>query len=367
MTLGNTDPKPPTMPSTTTSLVRTASSPASNTTTIRTNNKPQENVQIIAVRNDALSANSKSRSSSPCVSKVLVNSDVTATSPRRNLSSASFSVRNTQHPHPALKAVNIHNLTSQPSSLPAMSNAVKRSRSTSDSSGSSDSAAKVQVFQLEQHCKNLEGELDNVKDEILKILTDKTSASKENESLKHYVKAYNDLRLENEDLRKEVALLKIANPPKSPALSTSSKSSSSSSSSGSHTNVDRSSPDGQEYDLEDNPASSSSNASSCQRVISLQDDVIKDQDSQPVVDAKVEALQSEVAALRLEHEKEKKTIEERCKELEESLDLMKSEFENMEDYWQVREHVHLGQVHPISQKTLRPKILFILYVPAGRS
>ena len=182
----------------------------------------------------------------------------------------------------------------------------------------------MQVFQLEQHCKNLEGELESVKDEILKIISDKTSKSKENESLKHYVKAYEDLRQENESLKKELALIKISNPPKSPALSTSSKSSSGSSTT---ENIDRSSPDGQEFDLVSTTSSTTS---------TKEDNSSKDDDSKALLDdAKAVELQKEVDLLKEKHEKESAALEGKVKELEESLELMKNEFENMEDYWQV--------------------------------
>ncbi len=36
------------------------------------------------------------------------------------------------------------------------------------------------------------------------------------------------------------------------------------------------------------------------------------------------------------------TLSERCSSLEESLELMRSEFENMEDYWQVRGYLGGG-------------------------
>ena len=84
-----------------------------------------------------------------------------------------------------------------PASLPAIS---------SSGSGNSGKSGKkeVQVFQLEQHCKNLEDQLDEVrysitskdwssltltfkvKYEIVKILSDKADFSKENAVLKNY-------------------------------------------------------------------------------------------------------------------------------------------------------------------------------------
>lgn len=309
-----------------------------------------DNIQIIAVRSGgneckklqhsnstaAASASLRTRSNSPCVSKILINGS-------KSLSSASFS-------GPRL---NTSTSQQQPASLPVISNAVKRSRSVS---GSESDRSKVQVFQLEQHCKNLEGELDHVKDEILKILSDKSTKSKENESLKHYVKAFEELRVENEGLRKELALLKISNPPKSPALSTSSKSSA-----GSDTqNIDRSSPDGQEFDQLD---STSTNVSSCSRQLEsdhsqLEESSLKKELEVAVEESKLakkelDKVRSELERLKQQEEVKEKEEEEtkvetekapvrvgtltsKCKDLEESLELMQKEFENMEDYWQVR-------------------------------
>ncbi len=121
----------------------------------------------------------------------------------------------------------------------------------------------LQVFQLEQHCRNLEGELESVKEGIMKILSDKSSTSRENESLRQAASAYDELREENERLRRELEGRQKTDPPKSPALSTSSKGSSSNSSTSTDPtgNADRSSPDGQEF--EDETTSSSASGPSC--------------------------------------------------------------------------------------------------------
>ena len=72
------------------------------------------------------------------------------------------------------------------------------------------------MFQLEQHCKNLEGELDQVKVEIVRILSDKDEFYRENETLKHYVSVVGRLREENMELKKELDGLKMM-PPRSPS------------------------------------------------------------------------------------------------------------------------------------------------------
>ncbi len=115
----------------------------------------------------------------------------------------------------------------------------------------------------------------------MKILSDKSVASRENESLRGYARAYDDLRAENDRLRRALgdrdrdrdrALgdrdrdrtlgdrnRDKSDPPKSPALSTSSKGSSTSSTDPT-ANADRSSPDGQEFEEETTSSSASGHA-----------------------------------------------------------------------------------------------------------
>ena len=93
-------------------------------------------------------------------------------------------------------------LTSKPAG-PASLPVPLSSSGVNSSSKSGKGKKEVQVFQLEQHCKNLEDQLDEVgiypfhkilahlliskvKFEIVKILTDKADFSKENAVLKNY-------------------------------------------------------------------------------------------------------------------------------------------------------------------------------------
>ena len=59
-----------------------------------------------------------------------------------------------------------------------------------------------QVFQLKQHCRSLEGELDGVKSEIVRIITEKDGFLRENGFLK-------DLKMERDDLKEENKKLKL--------------------------------------------------------------------------------------------------------------------------------------------------------------
>jgi len=66
---------------------------------------------------------------------------------------------------------------------------------------------KVEVIELKKHCKSLVDELDSVKSEIVKILTEKNKYMKQNDELHEYKATYEELELENKQLKKQ--LLKI--------------------------------------------------------------------------------------------------------------------------------------------------------------
>ena len=93
--------------------------------------------------------------------------------------------------------VESNTFTSGPASLPGCS---KNTNSASVASNPSD----VNVFQLEQHCKDLEDELDQVKFQIVKIVSDKNDYSKENAVLKTYQNAFAALTEQNELLKRKV-------------------------------------------------------------------------------------------------------------------------------------------------------------------
>ena len=294
---------------------------------------------------------------------------------------------------------------------------MKRSRSTS-----CDNSDRSKVFHLEQTCRNLiEGELDTVKDGIIKSLTNKSNASRENASLRHMARQYEKMRAENADLKRQVAaankkravaadeeakekkkdsdkseeikkendelkkeleLLKVRlsasaavskssnNKSSSSSSSPASPASSRSSDTGSDQqdvkslNIDRSSPDGQEFDLEN--ASTSSSASSCTaaaanstpvqsaptkeiaEVSADESDLLKEL-RREVDELKEKLAAAERIELKADEEAPKQEaapaplppdVEAKVKDLEESLEMMKGEFENMEDYWQVRSNVH---------------------------
>jgi len=72
---------------------------------------------------------------------------------------------------------------------------------------------KVEVIELKKHCKSLVDELDSVKSEIVKILTEKNNYLKQNDELQEYKASYEDLELENKQLKQQ--LLKMMEEQKS--------------------------------------------------------------------------------------------------------------------------------------------------------
>jgi hypothetical protein len=168
-------------------------------------------------------------------------------------------------------------------------------------------------MELERHCQNLEDELDIVKKEILKILSEKTKCFKENAELKKALATDVSLTFngnETTNLPTPTFLPTLTNLPTptnnllTPSNTMTSKKM-----------QDRYSPDGQE-DLSKISAN-----------LFSKNEIPK---SVPPVEEK---SKDEIA---------RKELEAKCKELEESLELMQAEFEKMEDYWQVNQQNHVN-------------------------
>ena len=176
-----------------------------------------------------------------------------------------------------------------PSSLPVLS-----ATHTTPKAGKKE----VQVFQLELHCKNLEDQLDSVKFEIVKILSDKADFSKENAVLRSYQQAFIELELQNCELRRR--LQEEGNRPETSQETMEVVKM--------IPDIDRSSPDGQEKEM----------LAPCHL------------GSSKMAEEEVGRLQQRLEVL----EEEKRGLQDKVGQLEESLGLMQSEFESMEDYWQ---------------------------------
>ena len=149
-------------------------------------------------------------------------------------------------------------------------------------------------MELERHCQNLEDELDIVKKEILKILSEKTKCSKENAELKKALAT--DVSLTFNDAETTIVPIPTHSLSTPSTLMSTKKM------------QDRYSPDGQE-DLSKISTNLFSKIETTKEVPSAE-----------------EKSKDEIV---------RKELEAKCKELEESLELMQAEFEKMEDYWQV--------------------------------
>jgi len=156
------------------------------------------NVQIISIRK---LGNSTPQTS--CVSKVTVNT--TEEIPRIPSDSSSDKVTLTQ-PDSRLQcwppSSSILPLSHFPTNS-LLNNSLKRTQSALVTKH-------VQVSQLKEHCRSLEGELDGVKSEIVRIIQEKQGCLEENCVLQQYKKVCKELekereiwKAENEDLRKE--------------------------------------------------------------------------------------------------------------------------------------------------------------------
>ena len=135
--------------------------------------------------------------------------------------------------------VESNTFTSGPASLPGCS---KNTNRASVASNSLD----VNAFQLEQHCKDLEDELDQVKFQIVKIVSDKNDYSKENAVLKIYQNAFAALTEQNELLKRKVEEYSVMDPLTTSRGSDTDNLSNEITTTKQISKIDRSSPDGQE-------------------------------------------------------------------------------------------------------------------------
>ena len=169
---------------------------------------------------------------------------------------------------------------------------------------SSSEGNKIDVIQLERQCKDLEDQLDQVKHQIVKIVTDKNDVSKENAVLKNYQIAFTSLTEQNLFLKQ-----KLEN--NSKMLDTSLESTFK------VPETDRTSPDGQEREKD--------------QILVFKSSIEYETELNILVE-KVKTLEEEKTVNRKKLE-QLNSLEVKNKELVESLDMIKEEFESMEDYW----------------------------------
>ena len=172
------------------------------------------------------------------------------------------------------------------------------------------SATSKKPMELARHCQNLEDELDVVKKEILKILSEKTKTAKENEELK-----------------------KALMSPDNSSLTMAQESNNNNINSGGNNNNNGAAAN----NLSDHKQNLYETGQTGFEPKKLQDRYSPDGQedvsaTKPVspFPAEAETEAEKVSVLR------EKELEGKCKELEESLELIQVEFEKMEDYWQVR-------------------------------
>lgn len=163
-------------------------------------------------------------------------------------------------------------------------------------------SGQVDVSQLEQQCRNLEEELDQVKLQIVQIVTDKNDSGEGNAILKSYQSAFATLTEQNDLLKTKLLehskMLDISVIVDSPE-------------------ADRTSPDGQEIDGDQMTFKSSVEYEAELQNIKERNKALEDENK--LVTSKLDKW---------------KELEQTNGQLEESLELMKEEFESMEDYWQ---------------------------------
>jgi len=181
-----------------------------------------------------------------------------------------------------------------------------------------DDQDKVSSSNLTEPCATLGDELDHVKYEIVKMISEKGQISTENEIIQNYKIKISELQEESEKLRqtvKELECTSFSDPHNSQRMQDNSTLPDilvdNNSFKDPITSSDRSSPDGQEID----------------------DDCL----TQPCQGLRlnttdISCLEEHIETAAMDSEKNK--LLENNKHLEESLELIQSEFESMEDYWQ---------------------------------
>lgn len=151
------------------------------------------------------------------------------------------------------------------------------------------------VEQLQQHCRDLETQLDNVKVQIIKILSEKRACSQENCLLK---KRVSDLCNHLPDSSLEI----LAVPPSVQGSST----------------IDKSASPAETI------CAQPSNLKE-DKAVSTSDDV-----TSPIIP---NMLEEKIKHMEKLHANEMAALRDRCSDLEKSLSLMRDEYERCEDYW----------------------------------
>lgn len=155
------------------------------------------------------------------------------------------------------------------------------------------------VEQLQQHCRDLETQLDNVKVQIIKILSEKRACTQENCILK---KRISDLSNQLPCSPVEVGSL-----------------------------LGSASTSCHELDPMDNEDSTD-----CQQLCTKMSEVMcssDDCDKLQVTSDRVKTLEDKIKTMEAVHSKELQALRDQCSDMEKSLTMMRDEYERCEDYW----------------------------------
>eukprot|EP00090_Calanus_glacialis_P044794 TRINITY_DN8028_c0_g1_i1.p1 TRINITY_DN8028_c0_g1~~TRINITY_DN8028_c0_g1_i1.p1 ORF type:complete len:1022 (-),score=304.52 TRINITY_DN8028_c0_g1_i1:104-3169(-) len=167
----------------------------------------------------------------------------------------------------------------------------------------SNSSQPVEVFKLEQHCRDLEKELDQVKLETVQIFSDITNYSEENSTLE----VQNEV-LQKKLERKNVLAIEMLR------------------------NID----DADSADNNNGHMISDLDKTGDSKSNMALNNQNEHQDSDEIsqLKLKIKELEQSMLFVEEEYESDKKDLINKNMQLEQSLELMKEEFESMESYWQ---------------------------------
>lgn len=159
------------------------------------------------------------------------------------------------------------------------------------------------VQQLQQHCKDLETQLENVKVQIVKILSEKRACSQENCILK---KRICDLRNQLPDTTLN---FHVSSPPCESVV---------------------------DLNNDAEKTCGDQDGSHCHQPSRLTEESINATDSAIVKDFESESkclLEEKLKTLQAQHDSEISALRNQCSDLEKSLSMMRDEYERCEDYW----------------------------------
>lgn len=192
------------------------------------------------------------------------------------------------------------------------------SQKTEECSGNTKDTNKCENTkeQLEQHCRDLKSQLDKVKVEIVKILSERNACSKENCALKNHISDLKSSLGHSSSLEETDNYYRVAFLSESPSLGTE--------------NFPASGEPSLELKSglsEDCLVISETNGINVNEVRTVNND-----ESESIFLLKCE-FADQLSVVEENHMKEKIELLERCTNLESSIEMLRQEYEKCEDYW----------------------------------